>query len=185
MLQSSCEPGGESKRVRWEPNERLVRYYTTLGLLDRPAEMRGRTAYYGPRHVLQLLAIKSLQAEAYDLKQVQETLAGLPNRELEKIAGVPHDWKQRLAKQKVSVDGKAPVRREARFWESRPAPAAWQRAEQSTGPRVLRAVELGPGVTLMLDSGAYEELDPGEIAGAADGLLQYLRDRRKPGVEPK
>ena len=33
-------PGGEggSRRVRWRPDARLVRYYTTLGLLDRPAE---------------------------------------------------------------------------------------------------------------------------------------------------
>ena len=32
---------GESRRVRWQPDARLVRYYTTLGLLDRPAELRG------------------------------------------------------------------------------------------------------------------------------------------------
>ena len=42
-------PGGKARAV---PDERAVRYYTTLGLLDR-ATLRGRTAYYGARHLAQ------------------------------------------------------------------------------------------------------------------------------------
>ena len=52
-----------SARVRAVPDARTIRYYTTLGLIDRAAEMRGRTALYGERHLLQLVAIKRMQAD--------------------------------------------------------------------------------------------------------------------------
>ncbi|HWT85302.1 MAG TPA: MerR family transcriptional regulator, partial [Myxococcales bacterium] len=48
-------------RVSAAPDSRTVRYYTTLGLLDRPT-IEARQARYGERHLLQLLAIKALQA---------------------------------------------------------------------------------------------------------------------------
>ena len=42
--------GAGNRRVQDVPDVRAVRYYTTLGLLDRPF-MKGRTAFYGVRHV--------------------------------------------------------------------------------------------------------------------------------------
>jgi hypothetical protein len=66
--------GQPSARVRDVPDRRTIRYYTTLGLIDRPAALRGRTALYGRRHLLQLTAIKRLQAAGLSLAEVQ--LAG-------------------------------------------------------------------------------------------------------------
>src|SRR5215471_11847087 len=83
--------GQPSGRVRDVPDRRTIRYYTTLGLLDRPAEMRGRTAMYGRRHLLQLVAIKRLQARGLSLAEIQQRLVGLPNRRLEALAQVPKD----------------------------------------------------------------------------------------------
>src|SRR4051812_50219882 len=51
-------PGAPNGRVREVPDRRAVRWYTTTGLVDRPSGMRGRTALYGPRHLLQLVAGK-------------------------------------------------------------------------------------------------------------------------------
>src|SRR6516164_9552269 len=78
-------------RVREVPDRRTIRYYTTLGLLDRPAEMRGRTAYYGPRHLLQLLAIKRLQAMGRSLSVIQQALLGLDDTELRQLAGLQEE----------------------------------------------------------------------------------------------
>jgi len=39
---------GESNRIQWVPNGRQIRYYTTLGLLDKPFGGRGSGATYGP-----------------------------------------------------------------------------------------------------------------------------------------
>ncbi len=79
--------GAASGRVRDVPDRRTIRYYTTLGLIDRPAAMRGRTALYGRRHLLQLVAIKKLQARGRSLTEVQQELTGQTDRELAQIAG--------------------------------------------------------------------------------------------------
>ena len=78
--------GVPSGRVRDVPDLRTIRYYTTLGLLDRPAAMRGRTALYGPRHLLQLVAIKRLQARGLSLAAVQERVVGLSDASLRRLA---------------------------------------------------------------------------------------------------
>ena len=81
--------GVPSGRVRDVPDLRTIRYYTTIGLLDRPAAMQGRTALYGHRHLLQLVAIKRLQARGLSLAAVQERVIGLSNTALGRIAAVP------------------------------------------------------------------------------------------------
>src|SRR5437762_6978962 len=68
-------------RVSPAPDARTVRYYTTLGLLDRP-DIVGRQARYGQRHLLQLLAIKGLQKSALLLAEIQERLYGRSDAEL-------------------------------------------------------------------------------------------------------
>src|SRR5947199_5115022 len=78
--------GAGSGRVRDVPDRRTIRYYTTLGLIDRPAAFRGRTALYGRRHLLQLTAIKRLQARGLSLTDVQARLVGLTGSALEKLA---------------------------------------------------------------------------------------------------
>src|ERR1700737_611151 len=82
-------PAALDGRVREVPDRRSIRYYTTLGLLDRPAEMRGRTAYYGPRHLLQLLAIKRLQSRGLALAAIQQHLLGLTDAALRRLARLP------------------------------------------------------------------------------------------------
>jgi DNA-binding transcriptional MerR regulator len=81
LVQLQLQP---DHRVSTTPDGRTIRYYTTLGLLDRPA-IQGRQAKYGRRHVLQLLAIKALQATSLPLADVQSRLYGLSDSELEAI----------------------------------------------------------------------------------------------------
>ena len=71
-------------RVSSVPDSRTVRYYTTLGLVDRPY-MEGREARYGRRHILQLLAIKALQGNQIPLSEIQARLYGQTERELESL----------------------------------------------------------------------------------------------------
>jgi hypothetical protein len=48
--------------------------------------MRGRTAMYGPRHLLQLVAIKRLQARGRSLVAIQAELAGATDTQLARVA---------------------------------------------------------------------------------------------------
>lgn len=85
----------DSARVRAVPDVRTIRYYTTIGLIDRPAEMRGRTALYGQRHIEQLVAIKRLQSEGLSLSDIQHRLIGIPAKDLKKLANLPKDLQSR------------------------------------------------------------------------------------------
>lgn len=75
-------PGG---RVSQVPTTRTIRYYTSLGLVDRPLAYDGGLAQYGPRHLLQLLAIKVLQAEYLPLPEIQKQLYGRSEDELRQL----------------------------------------------------------------------------------------------------
>jgi len=81
--------GQASGRVRPVPDRRAIRWYTTIGLIDRPVAHRGRTALYGPRHLLQLVAVKRLQARGLPLVSIQQELAGATDTQLARVARLP------------------------------------------------------------------------------------------------
>lgn len=160
-------------RVRAVPDRRTIRYYTTLGLIDR-AELRGRTAYYDQRHLLQIVAIKRLQAEGLTLTQVQERLAGLSDLALDGLAKLPEETQAPRARRRES------------FWEDAPAavptqPPANTGVEETPGAPSTYAIaglRLGEGVTLLLPGGV--RLGPDDvqhIERAAAPLLHALRTR--------
>ena len=132
------QPSGQAAEL---PNLRTVRYYTTLGLLDRPV-MRGRVAYYTRRHLAQLVAIKRLQAEGLTLAEVQQRLYGLPDDALERIARLPESLETLDA-----PTPPAPTRRRRRFWTEPPAPPT---APEATCVQTWQVILLAPGVELSL-----------------------------------
>jgi MerR HTH family regulatory protein len=159
-------PGPPNGRVREMPDRRLIRWYATIGLLDKPAAMRGRTALYGPRHLLQLVAIKRRQAQGRSLAEIQAELVGASDAMLRGVAAVPHEM---LA---GAVDGsgrtgyaadrtraldadatRAP--RPARFWAASPA-------------RTARQVAASPDTVVLPAMQAGTAQAPGELAGASD-----------------
>src|SRR5215813_7840984 len=81
-------PAPKNGQVRAVPDERTVRYYVTLGLLDRPSAMRGRTALYGPRHAAQVVAIKRLQTMGRSLSEIQALWPTLDDPTLARMSGV-------------------------------------------------------------------------------------------------
>ena len=180
LADGAYEPPSNGQ-VRAVPDLRTIRYYTSLGLLDRPAAMRGRTALYGHRHLLQLVAVKRLQAEGKSLSEVQAALAGLDDDGLAAIAAVTVEPDVSAAGQDVAEDvadegGDAP--REARFWAASPArvavraesSASLSAAPASASPVVIVAkVALAPGVTLLIEA-AGGSGEPARIAGAIDAF---------------
>src|SRR6476646_856781 len=82
-------PPPKNGQVRAVPDERTIRYYATLGLLDRPAAMRGRTALYGRRHLAQVVAIKRMQGAGRSLAEIQALWSTLDDVTLARMSGVP------------------------------------------------------------------------------------------------
>jgi len=199
--------GPPSGRVRAVPDRRAIRWYTTIGLIDRPVAHRGRTALYGPRHLLQLVAVKRLQARGLPLVAIQQELAGATDSQLARVARLPEGVAPGPAVSASHGDGlsgtgqagsgtaaaapatRGKVRR-AGFWRERPA-AFTVAADAATltdptdpvgpaGPATatLRGVRLGDGATLLLEPG--RELgaeDVRAVLEAAGPLLAALRER--------
>ena len=67
-----------------ELSARTLHYYRSAGLLDAPESGAGRG--YGRRHLLQLKAIRILQAHGLPLSRIQELLFARSDKELEQIA---------------------------------------------------------------------------------------------------
>ena len=186
--------GQRSARVRGVPDQRTIRYYTTLGLLDPPAEMRGRTALYGRRHVFQLVAIKRLQSHGLSLSQVQQAMLGVDNRRLSRWAALPTGfWEQAstvlpaaslspeaLLAPTMPLDSVPPRRQDGlrrTFWMSTPSVANVadkSRPDLSASPIPQPAIHLpvAEGVKLMLEGVDQNRLDQDTIARLTPALEQ-------------
>lgn len=71
-------------RVREEVTPRLVRHYTTLGMLDEPVKA-GRYAVYTYRHLLQILVVRRLLAEGFGASAIDKLATSKDNGELEAL----------------------------------------------------------------------------------------------------
>jgi DNA-binding transcriptional MerR regulator len=203
-----------SGRVRAVPDARAIRYYTTLGLLDRPT-IAGRTARYRRRHLLQLVAIKRLQAQGRSLAEVQTALAGATTRQLEQVAQLdaaaqaPTPAAPSIAGQRTppaqdiapsDADQSAPAAAEqsapsarppaARFWAQAPAATAPHTTQTSVlgspiRPVALQGVPLAGGAMVLVP--AAQPLTPADVAAvraAAAPLLDLLITRRLTAAPP-
>src|SRR5262245_7369549 len=176
-------------RVRDVPDLRAIRYYTTIGLLDRPAEMRGRTAYYGRRHLVQLVAIKRLQSLGLALAQVQSRTLRLNDRQLERLAEVKSEIQAvpllaTSGRDSVSLaraKRKTPPRSQE-FWRSAPAAAIQPDANDERPPPGARVVTLVPlAAWLSVGVEACRAMTAEDIAAlraAAEPVRQALIERR-------
>jgi DNA-binding transcriptional MerR regulator len=154
-------------RVRDVPNERLIRWYVTVGLVDPPLSRRGRIARYGPRHLLQLVAIKRRQAEGRSLAEIQAELAGTTNASLSAVARVPI---AALTATAGAVAAPAPPR----FWAQRPEPstASAQARLRAAGAPQPAAPGGGAPQAPGPAAGAPEAAGPDAGRGAVSGRPQ-------------
>jgi DNA-binding transcriptional MerR regulator len=205
-LRRTGQDGQDSARVRSVPDRRTIRYYTTLGLLDKPVEMRGRTAYYGRRHVLQLVVIKRLQARGLSLAQVQQSLAGADGRTLNRWAALPEGfWERRAAAgpsqpkppsldellavpaQRSSELGTVANRLEEPFWtvapEARHAKAAtFAASEESALPRAAMHLPVTLGVELVIEGIDWSNVSQDALAELAPALKSLQAALRRSGL---
>lgn len=60
-----------------EGNERLVRHYVSVGVVDKPTR-EGRDALYGFRHLVQFVAARRLLTEGFSLAQIAKYTGAVP-----------------------------------------------------------------------------------------------------------
>ncbi|MBL7261641.1 MerR family transcriptional regulator [Paractinoplanes lichenicola] len=176
-------PGAPNGRVRDVPDRRAIRWYSTIGLVDKPLGMRGRTALYGPRHLQQLVAVKRRQAEGLTIAQIQAELTAISPARLTEIALVPSNLM-------VTIDEEAfgqQHTQRSRFWADRPAeapappadlplPAPPSPVRSVAASQAFTGLALGGGVLLLVPA-AVSDADRDAVAEAAAPLLDLLTAR--------
>ncbi|HEX3479236.1 MAG TPA: MerR family transcriptional regulator [Kofleriaceae bacterium] len=156
-------PAPKNGQVRAVPDERTVRYYVTLGLLDRPSAMRGRTALYGPRHVAQVVAIKRLQAMGRSLQEIQAVWSTLDDPTLARMSG-------------MALPSAARPAARAEFWKREP-----RQADATANGGASRALDLDADAARAAASGAaMERSGPGPSAGRS--LAEHASAPAGPGT---
>lgn len=187
-------------RVRDAPDARAIRWYATIGLVDRPSSAGRPGRRYGSRHLLQVVAVKRRQAAGRSLAEIQAELAGATDATLRRVARVPEELATPapVAKRDPVRGGAGPYRpggpghaaERIRFWSARAAPAHEQFPPSAAGPNppagparanapaaaVRYLVTLADGVTLALPT----EPAAGDVAAvraAAAPLLDLLAAR--------
>jgi DNA-binding transcriptional MerR regulator len=158
------------------PNERLVRWYVTVGLVDPPLSRRGRVARYGRRHLLQLVAVKRRQAEGRSLAEIQAELAGATDEALAAVARVP-DTKPALQPAPAVLTA-APARFWTRSAAQRDPPAAEEPGERNPAAEERGAGDLAPEEPGARDLAPEERgaRDPAAAVGARRALSAAYGD---------
>lgn len=174
--------GPGNARVRGVPDVRSIRWYATIGLLDKPAAYRGRTALYGPRHLRQLVAVKRRQAAGVALSDIQAELAGASPEELAELARVPGELLDGEPSGQVAASDPRPApAAEAAFWKSQPVTVTVAEPAGHAPPAAANlsyGLKLAEGLTLLVDATRCPTPEDHEaVQAAAQPLLRALKAR--------
>jgi DNA-binding transcriptional MerR regulator len=144
-------------RVSPAPDRRAIRWYATIGLLDPPLRTRGRTARYGERHLLQLVAVKRRQAEGHSLAAIQAELAGATDASLRRVAALPAGSGPTGSPDRAAPGGDAG----AAAIEHRESPAAGERRHFWRAPAIARLPSVAGSDPASSDLAGPEPTGPG------------------------
>lgn len=187
-------PAPKNGQVRAVPDERTIRYYATLGLLDRPASMRGRTALYHARHLAQVVAIKRMQVMGRSLSEIQALWPTLDDTTLSRMSGVSvagttanpspastceEFWKREPLEEKSAVP--EPALDEKSVVSAPEHVRLEDDAGADDAPVVSISIELAPhiSITLPMPSGvSLSHADVRALRAAAAPLVTELAKRR-------
>lgn len=166
---------GDSRRVQWKPNGRQIRYYSTLGLVDKPDTENGRLVWYGPRHLVQLLAIKRLQLDGLKLAEIQRSLTGASVEELRRLAGLPDEILEghRDSVSSVQRRGDRP------FWETRPSSRA------APNFQALWRLEIADGIALTLEPTIFDSMTEHEREELSHALIETWKKHQPKNTKEK
>ena len=116
-----------------EGNERLLRHYVSMGVVDKPSR-EGRDALYGFRHLVQFVAARRLLAEGLPLAKIANYTGAVPTDALAAYIENP----ERVSEAELLV---AVFRSESPALKS-PAPAS----RKSAPPKPLQSMSTGMGM---------------------------------------
>jgi DNA-binding transcriptional MerR regulator len=186
---SELELEQERGTVTNVPDERTIRYYLAEGLIQSPEEKQGTASVFGYMNLLQLVAIKKLQAEHLPIRKIRELVAGKSEQELETLLGIGGlaGKKSRESEAKRYLESLlAPSMSEtfgsvaAKAPTPRPAAPLARETDQS---RSWQRVEIEPGLELHIRADYTPPTTSARTRSLAERVIHRLRRLR--GLEER
>jgi DNA-binding transcriptional MerR regulator len=168
-------------------NPRLIRSYTTQGVVDRPRR-QGREARYTYRHLLQLLLVRRLLAEGYGTAAIQPITSAKATPDLEALLEGGLQLTVETANpalaflQSVQARTARPTATASSPSAPLDKPAAQSRARQASAPDATGAIsrwqrlEVLPGLEVQV----REDFVPPSTPQERDNLLQLIAQTLTP-----
>jgi DNA-binding transcriptional MerR regulator len=151
------------------PDERTIRYYLAEGLIQPSDERQGTASVFGYLHLLQLVAIKKLQAEHLPIRKIRELVSGKNEQELETLVGVG------------ALSGKKANESEAkRYLESLLAPSMSKLPGSNTRPAAARTASMSAADQKAGPAPAPEQTGAWQRLEIEPGLELHIRSDYTP-----
>ena len=176
-LLAEAGPAQERATVTELPDERMVRYYITEGLVTPAEEKQGTASVFGYLQLLQLLAVKNLQAAHLPIRKIRELVAGRGERELERLLGLERRAKNSAMSylESLLTAPRASPPPPPPMLSSAPPPPLSRAARTSVPPPLLPSA--APATTTAVGTWQRVELEP--------GLELHVHSNYQPPVEAK
>ena len=168
-------PLDRSSRTGDEVNPRLIRHYTTQGLLDPPLR-EGRGARYSRRHLLQLLTLRRLMTGGHSAQALQSLLKSQSDPELEAL--LTGELRLQVQTGNAALDYLATLRSGAPSAPSTVRTAHPPPVSPASPARYAR-LDLAPGLELHVSREARLPGTPAEQDALARQLITALNTLRR------
>jgi DNA-binding transcriptional MerR regulator len=141
------------------PDERTIRYYIAEGLIQATDEKQGTSSVFSYLNLLQVVAVKKLQAEHFPIRKIREVVAGKSEQELETLLGIGQesgtkgsDAKRYLESLLTSAPEGARPLRSTRFTRRSPAAPSPASPSAESPAGSWQRIEIEPGLELHVRS---------------------------------
>ena len=165
------------------PDERTIRYYLAEGLIQSPEEKQGTASVFGYLNLLQLIAVKKLQAEHFPIRKIRELVSDKSEQELETLLGFggvgskkagESEAKRYLESLLTQPTGSAVPKRDRMMSSRASAPPTQAGVDQSPVGSWDR-VEIEPGLELHIRSDYTPPTTSARTRSLAERLINILR----------
>jgi DNA-binding transcriptional MerR regulator len=163
------------------PDERTIRYYLSEGLIQSPGEKQGTASVFGYLNLLQLVAVKKLQAEHLPIRKIRELVSEKSESELETLLGFGGSTSKKGGESEAkrylesllapSMPESAPRPRQMSALKASAAPVP-DRGDQT---RSWQRVEIEPGLELHIRSDYTPPATSAKSKSLAERVIHRLR----------